>query len=454
MIKIKAKDVDVFYGKKQALFNISLDIEENQVTALIGPSGCGKSTFLRCLNRMNDVIDICSVKGEILINDFNINDKSCDVVRLREKIGMVFQKPNPFPKTLYENVSYGPTIHGMAQSKQEMDEIVETSLKKAALWEEVKDRLHEPGTGLSGGQQQRLCIARAISVRPEVILMDEPCSALDPIATAQIEELIDELKKEHTIIIVTHSMAQAARLYNREVWIMSEAPHTVKSYEEELKNLNANIIKMGSACEDSLGKAIQAITTRDNNIAEAVIQEDEKIDKYETLIEQQVVNLIALRQPMAIDLRETVTALKMSSDLERIGDLAKNISKRTLLLNENLPKNLVDSLNRVSTNVQKQLKSTLDAYLERSAPMAVNVWEGDEQIDDLTNLCMQEVIKYLKENEKNLEDGTHLLFVTKNIERIGDHTTNVAEQVYYLVKGEYLEGDRPKGTEPIVTGEK
>ena len=175
---------------------------------------------------------------------------------------------------------------------------------------------------------------------------------------------------------------------------MSEAPHTVKSYEEELKNLNANIIKMGSACEDSLGKAIQAITTRDNNIAEAVIQEDEKIDKYETLIEQQVVNLIALRQPMAIDLRETVTALKMSSDLERIGDLAKNISKRTLLLNENLPKNLVDALNRVSASVQKQLKSTLDAYLERSAPMAVNVWEGDEQIDDLTNLCMQEVIKH------------------------------------------------------------
>ena len=212
MIKIKAKDVDVFYGKKQALFNISLDIEENQVTALIGPSGCGKSTFLRCLNRMNDVIDICSVKGEILINDFNINDKGCDVVRLREKIGMVFQKPNPFPKTLYENVSYGPTIHGIAQSKQEMDEIVETSLKKAALWEEVKDRLHEPGTGLSGGQQQRLCIARAISVSPEVILMDEPCSALDPIATAQIEELIDGLKKEHTIIIVTHSMAQAARV--------------------------------------------------------------------------------------------------------------------------------------------------------------------------------------------------------------------------------------------------
>ena len=235
---------------------------------------------------------------------------------------------------------------------------------------------------------------------------------------------------------------------------MTEAPHTVKSYEEELKNLNSNIIKMGGFCEKSLGKAIQAITTRNSDNAEAVIKDDEKIDKFETLIEQQVVNLIALRQPMATDLRETVTALKISSDLERIGDLAKNISKRTLLLNENLPKNLVDAIIRVSSDVQKQLKSILDAYLERSSAMAINVWESDEQIDDLTNLCMQEVIKYLKENEKNLSDGTHLLFVTKNIERIGDHTTNIAEQVYYLVKGEYLEGDRPKGTEPIVTGEK
>jgi len=235
---------------------------------------------------------------------------------------------------------------------------------------------------------------------------------------------------------------------------MTEAPHTVKSYEEELKNLNSNIIKMGGFCEKSLGKAIQAITTRNSDNAEAVIKDDEKIDKFETLIEQQVVNLIALRQPMAIDLRETVTALKISSDLERIGDLAKNISKRTLLLNENLPKNLVDAIIRVSSDVQKQLKSILDAYLERSSTMTINVWESDEQIDHLTNFFMQEVIKYLKENEKNLSDGTHLLFVTKNIERIGDHTTNIAEQVYYLVKGEYLEGDRPKGTEPIVTGEK
>ena len=212
MSKIKAENVNVYYGPKQALFDVSINIAEKEVTALIGPSGCGKSTFLRCLNRMNDVIDICRVEGSIKMDDLELNSRQLDVVRLRENVGMVFQKPNPFPKTIYENVAYGPTIHGIAQSKEEMDQIVETSLKKAALWNEVKDRLDEIGIGLSGGQQQRLCIARAISVSPEVILMDEPCSALDPIATAQIEELIDDLKKEVTIVIVTHSMSQAARV--------------------------------------------------------------------------------------------------------------------------------------------------------------------------------------------------------------------------------------------------
>ena len=212
MSKIIAENVNVYYGSKQALFDVSINIAEKEVTALIGPSGCGKSTFLRCLNRMNDVIDICRVEGSIKMDELELNSRKLDVVRLRENVGMVFQKPNPFPKTIYENVAYGPTIHGIAQSKEEMDQVVETSLKKAALWNEVKDRLDEIGTGLSGGQQQRLCIARAISVSPEVILMDEPCSALDPIATAQIEELIDDLKKEVTIVIVTHSMSQAARV--------------------------------------------------------------------------------------------------------------------------------------------------------------------------------------------------------------------------------------------------
>lgn len=213
--KISARHVDVFYGDKQALMDVNLDVNAREVTALIGPSGCGKSTFLRCLNRMNDVIDICRVSGEIVLDGRDIYDRSIDVVQLRALVGMVFQKPNPFPKSIYENVAYGPRIHGLANNGEELDEIVMSSLERAGLLNEVKDRLAEPGTSLSGGQQQRLCIARAIAVSPEVILMDEPCSALDPIATARIEELIDELRANFTIVIVTHSMQQAARVSQR-----------------------------------------------------------------------------------------------------------------------------------------------------------------------------------------------------------------------------------------------
>jgi phosphate transport system ATP-binding protein len=211
-IKITARGVDVFYGDTHAIKNVDVDIKNNMVTAFIGPSGCGKSTFLRCLNRMNDTIDSCRVTGEILLDENDIYDVSVDPVQLRAKVGMVFQKPNPFPKSIYDNVAYGPRIHGLAATKTDLDSIVERSLKRAALWGEVKDRLQEPGTGLSGGQQQRLCIARAIATAPEVLLMDEPCSALDPIATAQIEALIDELRHKYSVVIVTHSMQQAARV--------------------------------------------------------------------------------------------------------------------------------------------------------------------------------------------------------------------------------------------------
>jgi phosphate transport system ATP-binding protein len=212
MPKVTAKDVNVYYGEKRALNDVSIDIPEKSVTAFIGPSGCGKSTFLRCINRMNDTIATARVSGRIAIDGADIYDRSLDVVQLRARVGMVFQKPNPFPKTIYENVAYGPRIHGLAKSKTDLDEIVENSLKRAGLFNEVKDRLVESGTGLSGGQQQRLCIARAIAVSPEIILMDEPCSALDPIATARIEELMHELAQNFTIIIVTHSMQQAARV--------------------------------------------------------------------------------------------------------------------------------------------------------------------------------------------------------------------------------------------------
>jgi len=212
MPKISTQNLNVFYGAKQALFEVAIDIPANSVTALIGPSGCGKSTFLRCINRMNDTIEGCRVEGGILVDGKDINAPGQDVVQLRSWVGMVFQKPNPFPKTIYDNVAYGPRIHRMAKSKGELDAIVEQSLQRAGLLDEVKDRLHEPGTSLSGGQQQRLCIARTIAVGPEIILMDEPCSALDPIATARIEELIGDLQEHFTIVIVTHSMHQAARV--------------------------------------------------------------------------------------------------------------------------------------------------------------------------------------------------------------------------------------------------
>ncbi|MEM9969224.1 MAG: phosphate ABC transporter ATP-binding protein PstB [Pseudomonadota bacterium] len=210
--KIAARNVQVHYGDTHAIKDVNVDIEDKMVTAFIGPSGCGKSTFLRCINRMNDTIDVCRVQGDIRLDGEDIYDRRVDPVQLRAKVGMVFQKPNPFPKSIYDNVAYGPRIHGLAQSKADLDEIVERALRRGAIWNEVKDRLQAPGTGLSGGQQQRLCIARAVATEPEVLLMDEPCSALDPIATAQVEELIDELRQNYSVVIVTHSMQQAARV--------------------------------------------------------------------------------------------------------------------------------------------------------------------------------------------------------------------------------------------------
>ncbi len=239
-VKISARDANVYYGDKHALKHVELDIRRNEVTALIGPSGCGKSTFLRCLNRMNDVIENCRVTGKITLDGEDIYSRDLDVVVLRARVGMVFQKPNPFPKTIFDNVAYGPRIHGMATNRRELEEVVQTSLERAGLWNEVKDRLKDAGTGLSGGQQQRLCIARAIAVSPEVILMDEPCSALDPIATARIEELIDELRQNYTIVIVTHSMQQAARVSQRTAFFhlgelveTGDTPHIFTSPKDQ-----------------------------------------------------------------------------------------------------------------------------------------------------------------------------------------------------------------------------
>lgn len=244
--RMTCRDVEVFYGVKQAINKLNIDVASNEVLAMIGPSGCGKSTFLRCLNRMNDTVASCRVTGDIQLDGIDIYHPSVDVVPLRAKVGMVFQKPNPFPKSIYDNVAYGPKIHGLTSNKIELDEIIETSLIKAGLWEEVKDRLQEPGTGLSGGQQQRLCIARAIAVSPEVILMDEPCSALDPIATAKVEELIAELRTQFSIVIVTHAMQQAARVSQRTAYFhlgdLIEVGATEKVFTNPLHQLTEDYI--------------------------------------------------------------------------------------------------------------------------------------------------------------------------------------------------------------------
>lgn len=244
--KFKLRNVEVFYGEDRAIKNISLDIARNEVISFIGPSGCGKSTFLRCLNRMNDSIAICRVTGELLLDGEDIYHSKNDVVELRARVGMVFQKPNPFPKSIYDNVAYGPRIHGLANRKSELDDIVESSLRKAGLWNEAKDRLHDMATGMSGGQQQRLCIARAIAVSPEVILMDEPCSALDPIATAKVEELIAEMSESYTIVIVTHSMQQAARVSNRTAYFhlghLVEVNETAKVFTSPEHDLTESYI--------------------------------------------------------------------------------------------------------------------------------------------------------------------------------------------------------------------
>ena len=245
-VVMSVKDCNVFYGENQALKNINLEVGKSEVIALIGPSGCGKSTFLRCLNRLNDTIDSCRVTGEFSLEGEDIYSGDMDVVLLRARVGMVFQKPNPFPKSIYENVAYGPKIHGITSSKRELDELVDLSLDRAGLLDEVKDRIHSPGTSLSGGQQQRLCIARAIAIKPDVILMDEPCSALDPIATEKIEGLINELKENYAIVMVTHSMSQAARVSQRAAYFhlgnLIEVGDTKKIFEDPEHELTKNYI--------------------------------------------------------------------------------------------------------------------------------------------------------------------------------------------------------------------
>ena len=418
---------------------------------------------------MNDTIDNCRVAGTITLDGEDIYTSGIDAVELRARVGMVFQNPNPFPKSIYENVAYGPRIHGLARHRSEFDEIVETSLIKAGLFSEVKDRLHEPGTSLSGGQQQRLCIARTIAVSPEVILMDEPCSALDPIATARVEELISDLRQNFTIVH-GHALHAAgrpcfgahgnvpSRPYGRgkrygydfhepdrpaypglhhgslrlrrrggfrtlkhereQPWPTS---HILTAFDDELKYLQRRISEMGGLAEEMVSESVTALVNTDTALAQKVISDDLILDEAEREIGDKAVVVIARRQPVATDLREIVGAIRIAADLERVGDMAKNTAKRVISVQgTGVPRKLAHGIEHLSELALLQLKEVLDAYNSRQADKANSIRERDDEIDAIYTSLFRELLTYMMEDPRNITTCTHLLFCAKNIERIGD----------------------------------
>ena len=426
--------------------------------------------------------------GEVMFDGDNILSPKQDLNLLRARIGMVFQKPTPFPMSIYENIAFGIRLYERLP-KSELDGRVETSLRRAALWDEVKDKLGTNGLSLSGGQQQRLCIARTVAVRPEVILFDEPCSALDPISTAKIEELIDELNDDYTIVIVTHNMQQAARvsdftafmylgeliefdttskmftapqrpahagLHHRPLRLSAEentmtefttmVDHTTKAFDSDLQELTRKVAEMGGLAERQIGDAVQALAERDLALGERVMATDPAIDALQREIEEKAILTIARRQPMAVDLREIVGALRVANDLERIGDLAKNIGKRVVALDGDFhPQKLIRGVEHMAELVLTQLKQVLDAYASRDLQAALAVWKGDEEIDAMCTSLFRELLTYMMEDPRNITFCIHLMFCAKNIERMGDHATNIAETVYYMIEGRPITDQRPKG---------
>ncbi len=461
----------------------------NQVTAFIGPSGCGKSTLLRVLNRMYDLYPHQRAAGEVLLDGKNILDPEQDVNVLRARVGMVFQKPTPFPMSIYENIAFGVRLYEKL-GKAEMDERVEKALRGAAIWGEVKDKLHASGLSLSGGQQQRLCIARTVAIQPEVILFDEPCSALDPISTAKVEELIDELRvRIHHRHRHPQHAAGGARLpvhrfhvsrRNGRIWrdrqdfhragrtphaglhhwplrlrtmcrrsdgIFEMVNHTIRAFDADLESLDRHISEMGGIAEKMLADAMDALASMNTELAQRVIATDPRLDLMQREIEEYCVRTIARRQPMAVDLREIVGVIRISADLERIGDLAKNIAKRAArIANEaRLPRAIV-GLKSMRDLAAVQLNDVLDAFAQRDPERARAVWERDVELDALEDSVFRDLLTFMMEDPRNITFCTHLLFVSKNLERVGDHTTNIAETVVYIVTGDPLPIDRPRGS--------
>jgi phosphate ABC transporter ATP-binding protein/phosphate transport system regulatory protein PhoU len=464
MGKIDIKDMDLFYGDFHAIKDVNLSIPKNQITAFIGPSGCGKSTVLKSLNRMNDLVVDCKIQGKITLDGVDIY-KDMDVNDLRKRVGMVFQKANLFPMSIYDNIAYGPRTHGI-RSKAKLDEIVERTLKQAAIWDEVKDSLKKNALAMSGGQQQRLCIARALAVEPEVLLMDEPTSALDPISTSKIEDLATELKKDYTIVMVTHNMQQAARISDNTAFFllgevveysdteqMFSMPRDKRriilqeglvdnmrnKFDEQLDNLNNELIKMGKLCEQAISGAIK-ITMEDDHeeLKREVLDTDSEIDKKERDIESICMKLLLRQQPVARDLRVISSALKMISDMERIGDQASDIVELAQYIKKSDVKyktHLSDMANEVIKMVTKSIKS----FVKKDIEMARNVIVYDDVVDNYFEEIKKELIRIISSGESDGEEFIDILMIAKYLERIGDHATNIAEWVEYSILGYHAE---------------
>ena len=386
---ISSKDLHLYYGKKEALKGIDLTFNQGELTAMIGPSGCGKSTYLRCLNRMNDLIPDVTITGSVVYKGKDIYGPKTDNVELRKEIGMVFQQPNPFPFSVYENVIYGLRLKGV-KDKQVLDEAVETSLKAAAVWEDVKDKLHKSALSLSGGQQQRVCIARVLAVEPDIILLDEPTSALDPVSSGKIENMLLTLKEKYTMIMVTHNMSQASRISDKTAFFLQ-------------------------------GDLIE-------------------INDMEVKLEKKSFEMIALQQPVTTDLRMIITVMKASSDLERMADHAVSIAKSTIRLKgETRIPEIEKEISDMSDYVKKMVDNVLIAYVKTDQKDARMIAQMDDRTNEYFDSIYKHAVEAMKANPETVISGTDYLHVAQYLERIGDYVTNICEWIVYLATGKITE---------------
>ena len=457
MDKFTIENMNLYYGKFHALKNVNIRMKKNRITAFIGPSGCGKSTLLKSLNRMNDLVEGCKITGDIRLDNEDIYG-DMDVNILRKRVGMVFQKANPFPMSIYDNIAFGPRTHGI-KSKKELDRIVEESLRDAAIWDELKDRLKKSALGLSGGQQQRLCIARALAVKPEVLLMDEATSALDPISTGKIEELCLKLKNDYTIVMVTHNMQQALRISDEtaffllgemvecnstdaifsnpqdkrtedygKVWLMREY------FDKELTQLNDSLIEMGGLVEQAIKNTMKMIVDGED-LLDIAREHENRINEAEKSIQSRCLHLLLHQAPVAHDLRYVSAALKMITDLERIGDQAVDIAEMSVYIKDKKQVFNLTHILEMADNASKMVTEAIDAFVKSDIEVAKKVARQDDIVDELFNRSKNETVELIHKNKELGSEALDIVMIAKYLERIADHAVNVAEWVAFSITG-------------------